>query len=586
MNSIDVIPSEAASRSLAAEVQALSALVDTGRDATLALRRVLHAARTTPGGQTLTLAPSRYDFWADRADEHYLFISNNGDGLRRVAFPLFHLPDGFHLNGNGARFVFHRSIIPFALVETNDISLTNCTVDWQRTFHSEGAVLSVDDRGCVVQFNADHPYRVQHGRLRFKGEATDWLDVHNILEFDAAHRETAYMAKDNYGAEDRLTASDLGDGRVRIDLDFASPPTVGNVLVFSGPRREAPVIFIQDCRGVHLSDITLHHGGGMGVIAQHSRDVTIDRLRVTPAPGRQVSLTADATHFVNCAGHIALNDCIFENQLDDASNVHGIYAQVTGRRADDGAVEVRLVHHEQLGIDIARPGDRIEFVRSDSLERHHAARVMSVRRLNKEYSELLLDDAPADLRAGDAVNSLDWQPDVTIRGCVLRGNRARGLLISTSGSVCIEDNHFHVPGAAILLAGDANFWFESGPVDDVTIRRNTFDECNFGVWGRAAIDIEPVIHTNYRGRAWFHRNISILNNTFRASDGRVISAACVDGLTVEGNDIVWTNGPDYPARHRHAEPIHTEHCRHLRINPLAPAAGPDRPVTTARPVGV
>ena len=45
----------------------------------------------------------------------------------------------------------------------------------------------------------------------------------------------------------------------------------------------------------------------MGVIAQRTRDIHLKRLRVTPPThkGRIVSATADATHFANCAGHIA-----------------------------------------------------------------------------------------------------------------------------------------------------------------------------------------------------------------------------------------------------------------------------------------
>ena len=65
----------------------------------------------------------------------------------------------------------------------------------------------------------------------------------------------------------------------------------------------------------------------------------------------------------------------------------------------------------------------------------------------------------------------------------------------------VEDNHFHNPGAAILIAGDANYWFEAGAVRDVTIRNNHFDNCNYGVWGQACIEISPEIEpANRAGR--------------------------------------------------------------------------------------
>jgi hypothetical protein len=82
---------------------------------------------------------------------------------------------------------------------------------------------------------------------------------------------------------------------------------------------------------------------------------------------------------------------------------------------------------------------------------------------------------PAGLKVGDALENLTWSPDVTIRGCHFASNRARGALISIPGRVLIEKNRFESSGSAMLIAGDANYWYESGAVTDVTIRHNTFE---------------------------------------------------------------------------------------------------------------
>jgi hypothetical protein len=42
--------------------------------------------------------------------------------------------------------------------------------------------------------------------------------------------------------------------------------------------------------------------------------------------------------------------------------------------------------------------------------------------------------------------------------------------------VLIENNRFPSSGSAILIAGDANAWYESGAVRDVTIRGHVFGE--------------------------------------------------------------------------------------------------------------
>lgn len=55
----------------------------------------------------------------------------------------------------------------------------------------------------------------------------------------------------------------------------------------------------------------------------------------------------------------------------------------------------------------------------------------------------------------------------------------------------IEDNYFHIAGAAILIEGDANYWYEQSGVRDVVIRRNLFENGNYGSpgWGSACIAV-------------------------------------------------------------------------------------------------
>ena len=122
----------------------------------------------------------------------------------------------------------------------------------------------------------------------------------------------------------------------------------------------------------------------------------------------------------------------------------------------------------------------------------------------------------------------------------------------------VHNNIFHTPGAAILIAGDANHWFESGPVKDVTIADNLFDNCNFGLWGRATIDIFPEIVPQRRATTLYHRNIRIENNTFRAFEPRLLRAHGVENLEMTNNHLEPTR--DYPASEKNAEFFELEGC--------------------------
>jgi hypothetical protein len=355
------------------------------------------------------------------------------------------------------------------------------------------------------------------------------------------------MAKD-YGVKAGVMAQDLGNRRVRIRLPGLTA-TPGNVLVFGPSHRDCCGFIVSDSAGITLNDVRLYHCGGMGVLGQRSRDITLDHVQVTPSPGsgRVVSITADATHFVNCAGKITMSHCLFENQIDDATNIHGIYARVV-RKIAPNEIEVKLVHPQQYGFDFLVPGGPIELVHGPSLVTYGDAVVQSVARLNKEYTRVVLTKPlPAELAAGDVVANMAEYPETHIHDCVIRGNRARGILLGSRSKMLIEDNVFHTPGAAILLEGDGRFWFEQAGVRDLVIRRNRFEDCNFGVWGKATIEVGAGIDENCRAASRYNRNIVIEDNLFRTfGHGPLVQMYSVDGLTIRHNRVESSTA--YPAR--------------------------------------
>jgi hypothetical protein len=312
--------------------------------------------------------------------------------------------------------------------------------------------------------------------------------------------------------------------------------------------------------------VTIHHAGGMGVIGQLSRDITVRDCLVAPASdsGRMVSLRADATHFVCCGGQILIEDSQFSHQLDDPGNFHNVFTPVI-RRLSDHSLIVRLQHFQQCGLELYEAGHGVEFVKSGSLAREGRNVLARVTSLNREYIRLdFRDPLPAWAGPGWAAGSLHWIADVTVRRTRVHSNRARGFLVTTGGKTVFEENYFHTAGAAILIEGDADFWYEAGAVEDVLIRRNQFDCCNYGVWGRATIDINPGVTLEERPRQRFHRNIRIEDNEFRTFHSQLLRAHCVDGLTIRGNSIVSAPG-DYPPARLDGDWFIVEQCSDVDI---------------------
>lgn len=507
----------------------------------------------------LVFPPGRYEFHPERAHEEYVFVSNNDEGLKRIAFPLKGI-EGVEIDGGGATFVFHGYTMPFLLDSARNVTLRNFTVDFSRPFHSEGKVLAITPQQVDLEFSAEFPYEIRNGVLVFTngkkdtGPATTVTSGEvlypygSLLAFDPVKKETAFMAKDRYKVGEGIAADPLGPNRVRLKIPNISA-SVGDILVFSPRGREVPGFVLADSSGIKLTDITLRHCGGMGVIAQRSADILVHRMKVTPPPGgkRIISTTADATHFVNCKGKIELVDCLFEQQKDDATNIHGLYAKIIHIHAPN-RFEVALVHPQQAGIDFIKPGTRLELNDGPSLREEGFATVKSVERLNKHRTMVEIEGAlPETVIVGDSVADADANTaEALIRNCVMRGNRARGILLGSRGPMVIEGNTFHIPGAAILFEGDSRFWFEQAGVRDVVIRGNTFDNCNFGVWGTGCIQVGSGIADEFKSISRYNRNIRIENNLFRHfSNLPLLSIYSVDGLSFTGNRLERTKA--YPA---------------------------------------
>jgi hypothetical protein len=204
---------------------------------------------------------------------------------------------------------------------------------------------------------------------------------------------------------------------------------------------------------------------------------------------------------------------------------------------DEHTLLMRLVHPEQVGVEVVAPGDHIRFVNNTTMQAYATAKVKTVNRLNVDFFLLTTaEKIPMEMQPHNVIENLDWQPDLTIRNCTTRRNRARGFLIGTAGKVLIENNTMEEPGACLSMGVDANFWFESGPVKDVTIRNNRFIDSNYGVWGKTAIELDG----GAKRPEPYEKNITIENNLFKLFNVGVLEASSIAGLRFVNNTLERT----------------------------------------------
>lgn len=538
----------------------LSDYLDGSNDAMPAIRAAIEHCRekgaqrlVLPSDTTLRIMPT-YAF------ERFQFVSNNDSGQKRIAFDLDGM-ENFSIEGCNTSLLFTGSITPFSVTSAHNIAISGVKIDYTRTFHSEGLITASGEGWCDLKFPENYGNHISNNCLHFENEIGEDLRYVGLLEFDRNLREPA-CGNHDYWMSDGTVNAEEREGVTRIFVKGLHV-TPGNTLVFGVKRRENPGIFISKSSDITISDVELNHCASMGVLAQMSRNIEISHLFVTPSAGRMVSLAADATHFSSCTGEIKLENCLFENQKDDATNIHGLYMAVDSVLAGNKVI-VSWRHYQQKGLDPFAPGMDVEIVDNRTMQTVAESRIKSVKILNQAEQEIVFEcDVPAQK---NYVVAAKEYPDVLIRGCRARGNRARGFLIGSSGEVIIKNNWFHVPGAAILFEGDGNFWFEQSGVKDVTIEGNVFEDCcyMYPQWGAAAIAVGTGIPDKGKdGLGAYHSNISIQGNEFTSSNNRILSIYSVDGLVFRGNIISISTS--YPLEKTECPIEIKENCSGIQI---------------------
>lgn len=558
--------------------------VTPGTDVTYPLNRLIESI-LGESDVTLVFPKGKYDFYPENASEIYRAVSNHDNSLKRIAFPLLGCKN-ITIDGGGSSFMFHGRICPFVLDGTDGAVLKNFSIDWKRSFHDELLVVDRDetDNSFVVEIDREkYPYSISYGNLL--SDKYNWQDqMGSNIVFDPGTRSPIYNTRNyaiNFASPHKATA--VGENRVKIEAAVRNTtPPIGSVLISYGTNptsRLCPAIHLANSSNITIENVTIYAAGGMGVIAERTDNVHLDRVTVTSTDERLVSTRADATHFIGCKGMIRVENCLFEHMLDDAINVHGAYVKVVEYLGDNKFL-CEISHFQQWGLTFAQAGDKVAILSRRTVLPFFETTVTKTKVLNEHRLVVTVADLPEQMPEGPlSMENLTWYPDVVMRKNTIRENRARSALITTKGKVLIEENYFSSQMHGILIEGDNNYWYESGGVEDVTIRNNTFVNIGFEGIERYPLYASPLLNKDqHMGEGQYHRNINFVDNTLKSFNGHMVFARSVEGLNISGNKIEFS--ADYPPLEKYPS-IRLQYCDDVTIEDNK-ATGFNRPLIITR----
>ena len=543
---------------------------DTRANAVPAVKQAL-AACAGKTDMTLVFPKGRYDFFAKDCPEKTYHESNTTDANPKRCPILLENLKGITIDGSGSDFVFHGQMQPFTVDHSQHVVIQDVNVDWDIPLTAQGEVAESEADHIDLRIDpVEYPFVVEDQKLVFTGE--DWKSAWwGVMEFDRdSHLIPPGTGDETLGGGwvKGYRAEKLGDGLVRIHKRAKNMPKKGNILVLRHNERIHAGIFLFHSRDVEVRDVNLYNTGGLGVLGQFTENILLDDTNVIPnaAKHRYLSGHDDGAHFSNCRGQITVENCSFAGLMDDPINVHGTSVRIIGKRAENRLL-CRFMHEQSVGLEWGRPGESIGFIEHEGMGTVGTGTVAAFNASSlTDFEVAFTEPVPAEIKEGDALENLTWAPDVLLRSNDFGSCRARGVLISTPGKVVIEDNVFESSGSAILVAGDANNWYESGAVRDVLIRKNTFKSpclTNLYQFCEAIVSIYPEIPKPEKAPRPFHRNIRIEENIFYPFDYPVLYALSTEGLTFSNNTIIRSN--DYAPYHKNKHMIRLVGCKAVTI---------------------
>lgn len=530
----------------------------------------------------LRFAKGKYLFQEAGAAERTYYISNHDQtNPKKVGINL----EGFKhltLDGNDAELIFHGRMLPLALLNSENCTLRNFSIDFANPHISQIEVVENDaEKGITFVPAPWVKWRINKDSV-FEAYGDGWTNHPRYgIAFEGETRHIVYNTSDLPCPTKGVKAT--ADGKLLSPNWKDSRLVPGTVIAMRGWGRPAPGIFLHHNRNTVLENVKVHYAEGMGLLAQLCENITLRAFGVCLKGAddpRYFTTQADATHFSGCKGKILSYDGLYEGMMDDAINVHGTYLKVV-KRVDDHTLIGRYMHDQSWGFEWGEPGDSIQFIRSNTMDIiGQPNSITAIVPADKEETagarmfQITFRD-PIDPQICEkekfGIENLTWTPEVVFKGNTIRNNRARGTLFSTPQKVVVEENLFdHTSGTAILLCGDCNGWYETGACRNVIIRKNRFVNAltNQFQFTNAIISIYPEIPNLKGQQQYFHGgkddSIIIEENEFDTFDAPILYAKSVDGLIFRNNVIRKNN--EYKPFHWNQNRFLLERVNRVRID--------------------
>ena len=469
------------------------------------------------------------------SDAKYLPLRGKTDPTFK-AFTVLKNKKNVTLDFCGATIVLHGKIQPFLIDNSENITIKNCKVTYDRPPFTEFTIIESKSDCVKLLLNENCRCRIENGRLIPYSDTWDNTELNyrgmffQVFDSDSRHgcgmhlgaigepfvKDSSFLYHvDTYKVEE--------DGEYIILKgnvpEFYKP---GRKLVIAHEARNLSSIFMTDSKNIAVENYRVLCGLGMGIYSYRTENINLNGVKFTYDDESPciVSNAADAIHTFGTSGEFNIKNCIIEGMIDDAINIHSNFRTVD--HACENELYSNIASCEIQAKYLFKPGDNIVVYNGLTLEKAAEYVIEEIEYIDDEIIKLILDRPVQKHNRGDLIEDMSCNCNIKIDNCVI-GKANSHLRLQSRGKVVMSDCENELE---LLLSGDASYWFESSPITDLTIK-----DCKFKT-NMAKISITSEIMPTEK-EPYYHKNIKIINNEFDTDIP--VCGGYADGIVFEGN---------------------------------------------------
>ena len=253
---------------------------DTEENLSAKMQEALTVIKQENEGKKVTLLfdAGRYEFHAEGAVMKEYYISNHDQPNPKPVGLALEDWNNLTLDGGGADFIFYGRMLPMSLVRSNNTVLKNFSIDFEEPHIAQVEIVESTKEGIIFRTEPWVKAGIgENGHFENRGEG--WKNYPQAgIAFDAKTRHLIYQTSDLWCPTNETKQLDERTFQTPSWKDSRLVP--GTKVALRTWDRPAPGIFMHMDKDTRLENITVHYAEGMGLLAQISENITLEKFNV------------------------------------------------------------------------------------------------------------------------------------------------------------------------------------------------------------------------------------------------------------------------------------------------------------------